>query len=103
MMSPRGNTDGLLPEDTVHDATRNIDRALFLFCPLLRSQFIKLVYFSHTNSDFDVPYIKIDQKKISNPSIPRIVGVGNFYFGQKLVTRSSCRGHKVFVDFEHVF
>ena len=23
------NTDGLLPEDTVHDATRNIDRAAF--------------------------------------------------------------------------
>ena len=28
------NTDGLLPEDMVHDATGNIDRALFLFCPL---------------------------------------------------------------------
>ena len=37
------NTDGLLPEDTVHDATGNIDRALFLFCPLLQSHFIKLV------------------------------------------------------------
>ena len=31
------NTDGLLPEDMVHDATGNIDRALFLFCPLFRS------------------------------------------------------------------
>ena len=37
------NTNGLLPEDTVHDATGNIDRALFPFCPLLRGQFIKLV------------------------------------------------------------
>ena len=37
------NTDGLLPEDTVHDATGNIDRALFPFCPLLQSQFVKLV------------------------------------------------------------
>ena len=27
----------------VHDATGNIDRALFPFCPLLRSQFKKLV------------------------------------------------------------
>ena len=27
----------------VHDATGNIDRALFLFCPLLQSQFKKLV------------------------------------------------------------
>ena len=37
------NTDGLLLEDTVHDATGNIDIALFPFCPLLRSQIIKLV------------------------------------------------------------
>ena len=37
------NTNGLLPEDTVHDATRNIDRALFPFCPLLQSGFIKLL------------------------------------------------------------
>ena len=36
------NTDGLLPEDTVHDATGNIDRTLFPFCPLLHSQFVKL-------------------------------------------------------------
>ena len=55
------------------------------------------------NSDFDVPYIKIDQKKISDPSIPRVVGVGDFYSGQKVVIRSSFRGHKVFVNFEHVF
>ena len=38
-----------------------------------------------------------------DPSIPRIVGVRDFYFGQKMVTRSSFRGHKVFVNFEHVF
>ena len=38
-----------------------------------------------------------------DPSIPRLVGVGDFYFGQKVVTRSSFCGHKVFVDFEHVF
>ena len=58
---------------------------------------------SHMNSDFDVPYIKIDQKKILDPSIPRFLGVGDFYFGQKVVTRSSFHGHKVFVDFEQVF
>ena len=37
------NTDGLLLEDMVYDANGNIDRALFPFCPLLRSQFTKLV------------------------------------------------------------
>ena len=58
---------------------------------------------SHMNSDFDVPYIKIDQKKMLDPSIPHPFGVGNFYFGQKVVTRSSFRGHKVFVDFDQVF
>ena len=31
------NTDGLLLEDMVYDATGNIDRALFPFCPLHRS------------------------------------------------------------------
>ena len=31
------NTDGLVLEDTVYDATGNIDRALFPFCPLHRS------------------------------------------------------------------
>ena len=34
---------------------------------------------------------------------PCLVGVGDFYFGQKVVTRSSFRGHKVFVDFDQVF
>ena len=34
---------------------------------------------------------------------PSTVGVRNFYFGQKLVTRCSFRGHRVFVDFEHIF
>ena len=34
---------------------------------------------------------------------PSLVRVGNFYFGQKVVTTSSFRGHKVFVDFEQVF
>ena len=38
-----------------------------------------------------------------DPSIPGSAGVGDFYFGQKLVKRSSFRGHKLFVDFEHVF
>ena len=42
-------------------------------------------------------------EKISDPSIPCFVGVGNFYFGQKVVTRSFFRGHKAFVDFEQVF
>ena len=42
-------------------------------------------------------------EKISDPSIPHIIGVGDFYFGQKVVTRSSFRGHKVFIDFEQVF
>ena len=42
-------------------------------------------------------------EKNSDPSIPHIVGVEDFYFGQKVVTRSSFHGHKVFVDFEHVF
>ena len=42
-------------------------------------------------------------EKNLDPSIPRLVGIGDFYFGQKVVTRSSFRGHKVFVDFEHVF
>ena len=36
---------------------------------------------SHTNSDFDVPYIKIDQKKISDPFVNRSAGVRKFYFG----------------------
>ena len=30
------------------------------------------------NSDFDVPYIKINQKKISDPSIPRLLGLEIF-------------------------
>ena len=34
---------------------------------------------------------------------PYLVGVGDFYFGQKVVISSSFCGHKVFVDFEHVF
>ena len=34
---------------------------------------------------------------------PLLCQVENFYFGQKLVTRSSFRGHKLFVNFEHVF
>ena len=55
------------------------------------------------NSDFDVPYIKIDQKIFLDPSIPYFVGVGDFYFSQKVVTRSSFRGHKGFVDFEYFF
>ena len=42
-------------------------------------------------------------KKNLDPSIPHLVRVEDFYFGQKVVTRSSFRGHKVFVDFEHVF
>ena len=45
------------------------------------------------NSDFDVPYIKIDQKKFLDPFVPHFAGVGKFYFDQKLVTRSSFRGH----------
>ena len=43
--------------------------------------------------------LKIDQKKISHLFIPHFVGVGKFYFGQKLVTRSSFSGHKLFVNF----
>ena len=34
---------------------------------------------------------------------PCFIRVGYFYFGQKLVTRSSFRGHKLSVNFEHVF
>ena len=33
----------------------------------------------------------------------KFAGVRDFYFGQKLVIRSSFRGHKLFVDFEHAF
>ena len=38
-----------------------------------------------------------------DPLVPRLVGFRKFYFGQKLVTRSSFRAHKLFVNFEHVF
>ena len=38
-----------------------------------------------------------------DPSIPPFARVEFFYFGQKLVTRSYFRGHKVFVDFDPVF
>ena len=42
-------------------------------------------------------------EKFLDPSILGIARVRDFYFGQKLVTRSSFRGHKLFVDFEQVF
>ena len=42
-------------------------------------------------------------EKNLDPSIPHFVMVRDFYFGQKVVTRFSFCGHKVFVDFEHVF
>ena len=35
------------------------------------------------NSDFDVPYIKIDQKKISDPSMPTKLGFKNFKLVKK--------------------
>ena len=35
------------------------------------------------NSDFDVPYIKIDQKKISDPSIPTMLGLEIFILVKK--------------------
>ena len=38
-----------------------------------------------------------------DPFIPRLARVQKIKIGQKVVTRSSFRGHKLFVDFEHVF
>ena len=43
-------------------------------------------------------------EKNSDPLVPSpFVGVEKFYFGQKLVTRFSFRGHKLFINFERVF
>ena len=42
---------------------------------------------------------KIDKKERSKSETTRFK---NFYFGQKLVKRSSFRGHKFYVNFEHV-
>jgi hypothetical protein len=51
---------------------------LFLFCPLIRSPNLKLVQFSHTNSDFHVPYIKINQKFFWIHPSPALLGFENF-------------------------
>ena len=43
---------------------------------------------------------KLDKKERSKSET---TGFGKFYFGQKLVTRSSFCGHKFFTNFEHIF
>ena len=48
------------------------------FCPLIQSLFEKQPELSHTNSDFDVPYIKIDQKKFLDLSVPAADKFDNF-------------------------
>jgi len=42
---------------------------------------------------------KLDKKERSKSET---TGFKKFYFGQKLVMRSSFRGHKFFANFEHV-
>jgi len=47
--------------------------------------------------------LSTNEKEESIKDFMSFAGVGKFYFGKKRVRRSYFRGHKLFINFEHVF